>query len=104
MLSDAGVCVTVTVAEADVSPLDVNDKVCGPAPSIRRFVKEARPLAAVTVVVPDSVPDPDESDDVTEFVAPLTRLPDTSRTCTIGCVENGRPLTAPAGDTAPMSC
>lgn len=70
--------VIVTPAEAGVSPELLNEIVFAPAaPLIERFVNVAMPLAFVsTVVMPPSVPVPDEIEAVTEMFACETLFDD----------------------------
>ena len=58
---------------AGVRPAAVNWMTSAPDPVIARFVKVATPLTAFTVVVPESVPVPEEIVAVTD-PEPATRL------------------------------
>src|SRR5687768_16205937 len=90
------------VDAAGVTPAPVNWMVCVPEPVMARSANVATPFTALTVVVPESVPDPLTTVAVTGSEEAATRLFPASRTCTTGCTENAAPDTAPAGCRATL--
>ena len=87
-----------------MTPLALKASVCAPVPVMARFVKVATPFAALTVVVPLSVPLPDPLATVTASVLLVTVFPAASRTATTGCCVNAAPLIAPPGCVVMTSC
>ena len=84
------------VAEVKVvGDVEVNVNVYVPAVVCVKFVNVAKPLTAVTVVVPPKVP-PD-AETVTDAFECETVLPTASTMRTTGCVANNAPEVLPTG-------
>ena len=100
----AAPAVSAKLPDVTVRVPSENCSVNAPAvPASDRPANVATPPTAATVGVPLSVPVPLATVAVTFEVA-VVRFPCASSSCTLGCVPNAMPFTAPAGCVSMVSC